>query len=424
MNIREGHAMITPSVAVITRSGALQIMLLLASGVVAAAQIGKAIISLPMIRTELALGLDIAGLIVATFATIGALFGIGAGVVVGRFGMRRSLIGGMGAIVLGNLIGANASNELVLLVARIVEGIGFFGVALAIPSMLARIVTREQRDFVMAAWSAYMPTGIMLMLLLGPLLPTIGWRNLWLASAVVAGACGVLLALYAPKLPATERAPAGRFLTQVANVVRQPSCLVLAAAFFAYSCQIFSLAFALPLLLTSAYGVALGTAGLLSAAVLAVSALGHVGSGLLLRAGVPIWANTAAAFGFFAVTLFAIYGGVLPPAAVALVAALALGIGGLAPGAIYAAAPHAAPTQQAVPATIGLLQQASNLGQFAGPVVLGWSVEHFGWRAAPAVLVPIALLGLAAALILRFRLVTADASGAPAPAPVRSVRRR
>jgi hypothetical protein len=51
-------------------------------------------------------------------------------------------------------------------------------------------------------------------------------------------------------------------------------------------------------------------------------------------------------------------------------------------------------------------------------------VEHFGWRAAPAVLVPIALLGLAAALILRFRLVTADASGAPAPAPVRSVRRR
>jgi MFS transporter, DHA1 family, inner membrane transport protein len=31
--------------------------------------------------------------------------------------------------------------------------------------MLAQLVTREKRDFAMAAWSAYMPVGIMLMLL-------------------------------------------------------------------------------------------------------------------------------------------------------------------------------------------------------------------------------------------------------------------
>src|SRR5262249_107261 len=40
-----------------------------------------------------------------------------------------------------------------------------------------------------------------------------------------------------------------------------------------------------------------------------------------------------------------------------LVAALALGIGGLAPGAIYAAAPLAAPSPSSVPATIGLTRQ-------------------------------------------------------------------
>ena len=51
---------------------------------------------------------------------------------------------------------------------------------------------------------------------------------------------------------------------------------------------------------------------------------------------------------------------------------------GLAPGAIYAAAAHVAPSPQAVPPTIGLVQQASNLGQFAGPVVLGLWVEHLG----------------------------------------------
>ncbi len=226
--------------------GSLQVLLLIGSGVVAAAQIGKAIISVPMIRSDLALGLDLAGLIVATFATLGAMMGIGAGVVVGRLGVRRSLIGGMGAIALGNVIGAGAPDELVLLAARIIEGVGFLGVVLAIPSMLAQLVTREERDFVMAAWSAYMPTGIMLMLFVAPLLPTIGWRNFWLANALATGSCAILLAIYAPATPATAREPEARFFADVLTIVRHPSCLVLAFAFFAYSCQIFSLAFALP----------------------------------------------------------------------------------------------------------------------------------------------------------------------------------
>ena len=132
-------------------AGKLQVLLLMGSGVLAAAQIGKAIISVPMIRSDLALGLDVAALIVATFATLGAMTGIGAGLVVGRLGAGRSLIGGMGVIALGNVLGASAPDQLVLLVARIIEGVGFLAVVLAIPSMLARLVTREKRDFVMAA---------------------------------------------------------------------------------------------------------------------------------------------------------------------------------------------------------------------------------------------------------------------------------
>ena len=383
------------------RAGKLQVLLLMGSGVVAAAQIGKAIISVPLIRSELALSLDLAGLIVATFATLGATTGIAAGLVVGRLGAGRSLIGGMGVISLGNVIGASAPDQLVLLVARIIEGVGFLAVVLAIPSMLVQLVAREKRDFVMAAWSAYMPIGIMLMLLVAPLLPTIGWRNFWLANALATGSCAILLAIHVPATPAAARARAARFFADALTIIRRPSCLVLAFAFFAYSCQIFSLTFALPLLLTSVYGVSLGAAGLLSAMVLAVSAIGHLSSSLLLRIGVSIWASIAAAFGFFALSGFAVYGDVLPPLGVAIVAALALGVGGLAPGAIYAAAPHAAPAPSGVPPTIGLVQQASSLGQFAGPASLGLWVEHFGWQAAPAILAPAALLGLASAFALR-----------------------
>jgi MFS family permease len=393
------------------RAGKLQVLLLMGSGVVAAAQIGKAIIAVPMIRSDLALGLDLAGLIVATFATLGAATGIAAGLVVSRLGAGRCLVCGMGVITLGNVIGASALDALVLLAARIIEGVGFLAVVLAIPSVLAQLVTREKRDFVMAAWSAYMPIGIMLMLLVAPMLPTIGWRGFWLANALATGSCTILLAIHAPATRATADVEAARFFADALAIVHQPSCLLLAFAFFAYSCQYFSLVFALPLLLTSAHGVSLGAAGLLTAIVLVVSTIGHLSSSLLLRVGVPIWANVAAAFGFFALSCIAVYGDVLPPQGISIVAALALGVGGLAPGAIYAAAPHAAPAASAVPPTIGLMQQASSLGQFAGPASLGLWVEHLGWPAAPAILAPAALLGLACAFALRRILASAEQRG-------------
>lgn len=388
-----------------------RVLLLIGSGIVASAQIGKAVISIPLIRADLALGLDLAGLIVATFATLGAVTGIGAGVVVGRVGVRRSLVGGMAAVAAGNAIGASAPDEFVLLAARILEGAGFIGVVLAIPSTLAQLVRRDMRDVVMAIWSAYMPAGIMLMLFAGPLLLTIGWRQFWFANALMAGGCSILLAIHAPAMSTAPHAAANRFFAAVGAVVRRPRCLVLAFAFFAYSCQIFSLTFALPLLLTSSYNVSLGAASLLSALVMAVSTIGHVSSAFLLRAGVPIWTNIAAAFAFFAFACFAVYGGALTAYGTSLIAALALGIGGLAPGAIYAAVPHVAPGPSAMPPTIGLVQQASNLGQFAGPVALALWVDRLGWQAAPAIVLPAALIGLVCALILR-RVLTIEAAPA------------
>lgn len=51
----------------------LHVLLLIGSGVTAAAQIGKAITSVAFICRDLALGLDLAGFIVATFAMLGEL---------------------------------------------------------------------------------------------------------------------------------------------------------------------------------------------------------------------------------------------------------------------------------------------------------------------------------------------------------------
>ena len=381
------------------------IAFLILTGVFAAAQIGKAIICTPAIRAEMHLGLDIAGLIVAVFATLGALGGVGAGAIVSRIGLHQSLVGGLSAIAAGNLLGAYAPDAKTLLVARVLEGIGFLGVVLSVPSLLAGLLNGANRNFVMAIWSAYMPTGIMLMLFFAPALPAIGWRNLWLANGVLAVALAVfwrvsIRAILPVETASKNRGP-GFSVKDVVDVLGRERCLAAAFAFFAYSCQIFSMSFALPHYLTSSYAISIGTAGLLSGVVLAVSAAGHIASGYLLRAGLRIWVCAAIALLTFSALSIWIYSAALSASAAVVLAAISLGIGGLAPGALYASAPHISPTADSIPTTIGMLQQASNLGQFAGPMMVGALVARFGWPSAAFAVVPIAVAGSLACLLLR-----------------------
>jgi DHA1 family inner membrane transport protein len=391
---------------------AFQICLLIGSGVLAASQIGKTVISMPAIRAEMGFGYAVAGFIMATFATLGAAMGIGAGALVARVGMRTALIGGMFVVSAGTFAGAIAPNGLLLLLARVVEGIGFFGVVLSVPTALAQIGDAKKRDVIMALWSAYMPAGIMIFLALGSLLPILGWRTLWLADAAVTSICACLLIIKAPRVEIPQNQSTVRQLSaDILEVVRDGKCLVLAGTFFAYSCQIFSLAFALPLVLTSKNQFSAASIGILCSGVLLVSTLGHLSSSWLVRAAIPTWKLLVASFTCFAISAIGIYAASSPALEVVLLSAAALGVGGLAPGALYAAAPNIAPTKRTIPVTIGMLQQASNLGQFAGPLVLGLCAEHWGWRAAPLIATPIALAGLALSLLIPW------SSGSNAPIP-------
>src|SRR5450432_3733795 len=71
------------------------VCLLFCAGMVAAAQVGKAIVSLPLMRSEMIFGFDIAAVILSVFATLGAACGIGGGALVSWVGVRRSLLLGM-----------------------------------------------------------------------------------------------------------------------------------------------------------------------------------------------------------------------------------------------------------------------------------------------------------------------------------------
>jgi DHA1 family inner membrane transport protein len=373
--------------------------LLIGAGIVAACQVGKAFIAMPLIVADLHIGIDVGSMILAVVALTGALAAMPVSIFMRRLGARRALIFGLVAIGFGSAIGATASGAAILIPSRAIEGFGLLATVLVIPDLLQQVVAQRNRDLMLAIWGSYMPIGTVFMLLLGPVLPEIGWRTLWAFDAILPVAYSALCFF---RFGLGERGSRGSSpLSDIEALFRARGCLYLALAFGLYSFSYVAIAGFMPLILVTQLHLSVATAGLFTTAAVAANVVGNIAAGVLLRAGIPVWANVALSFAVYGIASVIIFASGASGGVIAVTAALTLGIGGLSPGSIFAAVPRFAPSPALVTPTVGLIQQASNIGQFIGPLATGFFAAHFGWAAVPFVMVPAACTGLAIAAGIR-----------------------
>jgi MFS family permease len=173
------------------------VLIVVASGVVSALQIGKGIIALPALRADISLSLEAAGWVISVFAFLGIAGGIPTGVAVNRFGDRLISLLGLIVLALGALISALATGFATLLMARIIEGTGFLLITVAAPALLQRIVAPRDRDLAFGIWSSYMLGGMAIALLCGAALE--GWRPFWFINAALAAIAAGLVAFAVPQ---------------------------------------------------------------------------------------------------------------------------------------------------------------------------------------------------------------------------------
>jgi predicted MFS family arabinose efflux permease len=378
----------------------LLVWVLIFAGVVAAFQIGKAPIAIPLLRHDLGLSLTFASWVIGVYAVVGAIAGLPAGLVINFLGARRCVIVGLLVIGAASCAGAFATSGRVLLLTRVLEGTGFLMVAIATPTLLGLVTATKDRDVVFGCWAIYFAAGSVIVMLAGPLLAAFGWRSLWLATGLLSLAYSLVVWSVAPTTP-NSCAAGGRRLADVGRIMRAPGPVLLALAFGFYSLQYHALTGLLPTLLVERLGLSIATAGAISAVTIIANGLGAVSAGFLLRRGIPLWAMVAAGFAFMGTAAFGIFDQSMPVAGVTALATASLGLTGILPASIYAAAPRFAPQPAMLALTVGIVVQASHLGHVLGPSALGASVESFGWSSAPALFVAIACAGLAVALGIR-----------------------
>jgi MFS family permease len=368
---------------------------------VVALQIGKAAIAVPVLQKDLSLSLVVASWIIGAYGVLGAVGGLPSGIVASLFSARRTLIAGLIAAGLGSLAGAFVTDGSLLIATRIIEGCGFLAAVLALPRLIRAVTAPKDRDTVLAVWGAYMPIGSLIMMLAGPHLMAHGWQTLWIVNGIVALAYAIIVAFMPLHEDAHPTAPLQTLMPNIRAALGAPGPMLLACAFGIYTFQYAAMANLLPTLLVERLGLSISAAGTISAITVAANAVGNIFAGALLRFGAPLWAIAAFGYCFVGAAGFGVFSEQLPVVLIATLASASLAVTGLIPASIFAAAPRFASSSALLAIVLGLLNQASNLGNLFGPAAMASMVQHFGWARAPFVFVAVAVSGLSVALMLR-----------------------
>lgn len=368
------------------------VLVIVASGVVAALQVGKAAIAAPMLQDELGIGLTAIGWLAGIFALIGLVGGIPTGAFVARFGARRILVVGLLVTAVGAALGAAIAGLPGLFVGRVIEGAGFLLVTVAAPSLLDGVARPTDRDLAFALWSCFMPVGMATAMLVGPLFGD--WQTMWWASSVLALAICIAVPLV---IPASGQGPSMSWRSlrrDTMTVARNRGASGLAITIALYSLMFFAVFSFLPVLLMERLQVTHQTAGLLSALASAVNVIGNLAAGLLLSKGFSRPALLIAACLVMGLASFGIFLPVLPDSAAFLLCLLFSAVGGVIPAILLSSAPIVAPAAGLVPIVLGLIVQGNNLGQILGPTAIGSALDRFGWEAVAYIVAGSSLLAV------------------------------
>jgi predicted MFS family arabinose efflux permease len=373
------------------------VIALIFAGMIAAGQVGKAAVALPLIQRELGLGLFAASWVIAMYGILGAVAGLPAGAVVSVLTNRAALAGGLVLIGVGSLAGAAAPSGAFLIATRALESFGFLAVVVAIPALLRAAAAEKDNDLVFSFWGTYMPGGSAAMMLVGAHLD---WQALWIVNGALALAYAPVILWLAPQAAPPVRTR-GHMQGNVKAVLTSPGPLLIASAFGVYAFQYFAIIGLFPTLLVERLGLSTAAAGTISAVAVVCNGIGNLLAGALMRLRVPLWMVVAGGFVFTAAACFGVFAEGLTVTVVAAVTCLILAVNGLTPASLFAAAPRVTANAHLLTVALGLIVQASNIGQLLGvPAMAAW-VERFGWGYAWVVVVATSVVGIAIAARLR-----------------------
>lgn len=352
-------------------------------GVLGAIQVGRVAPAAEVLRADMDLDLTTLGWAVSLITLVSAICGLFAGYGVARFGASRVLAFGTAILAASVLLATFSFSVPVLLAVRVLEGIGYLGVVVAAPTLIAREASPKDTPVALALWGTFFTLGLSVAAISGGWLSQLlGWREWYGVNGGLLAVAAVLAYWLLPKSPMPKYVPTG-ILTQM----RLPAASwLLGAAFFGVTLLTLSLLSMLPPFLIEVRGfspsMAGGTTGIVALASIAGSfAYGalapRIGQSRVVLAAVAFL--VLAAFPGFSVRLPSPFG-------LAFVSLAVFGSGVLV-AHVFASVPRLVTDPEKIGPANGLIAQIGSVGALSGPPVVGYLVLGNGWMALSALIV-------------------------------------
>jgi predicted MFS family arabinose efflux permease len=365
---------------------------------------------IPSLMESFQFDLSIAGLLMSIFAITGFILALPAGFILQRLGPKVVGLAAAGCTVIGSVVGALSPNTGLLLVSRVIEGIGMGLIAVVAPVIVGMWFPAERRGTPMGIWATWVPVGRIIMYNVAPTLGTaIDWRAVWWFGAIFALVAFLLYwALFRvpPDWPETMSPSQTGESQPVVEVARLGQAIanrhiwLLSLALCCFNIAFLAFNTFLPTFLVSIRGYSLGAASFVTSLTAVTIISCPLGGWISDRIGSRKLVYTLAFMLLAAMWLlpFKITGWLLPAFTVMLGI-----IAGPIPTAIFAAVPEVMGRPQLAGIGMAVLALGQNLGMFIGPVLFGKLVEMIGWVGAGYMLIPICLLGVVAGWVVKDR---------------------
>lgn|SRR5690625_980039 len=371
----------------------LAVFIAVLSGIVGALQIGKLPIAAPFLQADLGISHSTIGNLGAVFSILGMLIGIPIGTVVLQTGLRRSMTLGLAAISISSFIAPLFPQLNVIYFLRVIEGFGFIFITVSAPTLIQGSVQFAYRNTALSFWGTFMPIGMTIMMLVGPFFHQ--WQSIWYANGWVALVVLILLQLFVPAPQTRPKALSIKETKQLLkNILTAGTPLRMALIFGSYTLMYFALFNFLPLLLIEQRNLSHHQAGMIAGMATAANIFGNLAAGYLLSKGATRRHLISSTFIIMIIMGSIVFAFPLPIIAVTFLCIAFAGIGGIIPTSVLSSAPIVSPSPVAIPITMGLFMQGSNLGQSLGPLMAGWSTQLYGWISASFIFIVVGIVGL------------------------------
>ena len=362
------------------------------------------------IQNEFSITAAQGGLVSTLFSLVPIVLSIPVGILVSKYGNYRLGLASLFFVIAGSCLGAVSGSLSVLLISRVIEGIGMALICTVGPAIVNEIIPAEQRGKAMGIFLWYISLGQAFISTLSPVIIrfTGGWRGIWWFTSGYSLVFLVLWFVCLRGLKNTEQVqekPAAGTAEQerssVFEVMKNKDLWLLTLCILAFMISIQGILAFYPTFFTQAKGLENMKAIRLTGMHGYIGCAGAVISGIIMdKTGAGKWKWMGVLVMIASAALYSL----LPviPASMALLIILLVGFTvNMMPPLIYAIVPEVCKSPLHIAMAMGIVNTGMNLGTFVSAILFGSMIDRFGWSAAFMFSAAMAVICAACMLLLK-----------------------